>query len=82
MHCAYPMLGLLTAWRSTTWKTRPIHILYALTMFVGSNYLDHHWLWDGIAGIALACVAVWLSGRLLAAPRPAAANGSAALEAT
>lgn len=66
MHCAYPMLGLLTAWRSATWRTRPIHVLYALTMFVGSNYLDHHWLWDGIAGIALACLAVWLSGKLLA----------------
>lgn len=81
MHCAYPMLGLLTAWRSTTWKTRPIHILYAVTMFVGSNYLDHHWLWDGIAGIALACVAVWLSGKLLAAPRQAAASANAGLEA-
>ncbi|HEY6078043.1 MAG TPA: phosphatase PAP2 family protein, partial [Polyangiaceae bacterium] len=51
MHCAYPMLGLLTAWRSATWKTRPIHLLYVLTMFVGSNYLDHHWVWDGLAGI-------------------------------
>jgi membrane-associated phospholipid phosphatase len=34
-------------------------------MLVGSNYLDHHWLWDGLAGIALAAVAVWLSGKLL-----------------
>ncbi|HKY35471.1 MAG TPA: phosphatase PAP2 family protein [Polyangiaceae bacterium] len=67
MHCAYPMLGLLTAWRSATWQTRPIHVLYAVTMFVGSNYLDHHWVWDGVAGIALACVAVWLSGKLLPA---------------
>lgn len=65
MHCAYPMLGLLTAWRKATWKTKPIHVLYALTMFVGSNYLDHHWLWDGIAGVALAAVSVWLSGKLL-----------------
>jgi inositol phosphorylceramide synthase catalytic subunit len=65
MHCAYPMLGLLTAWRAASWKTRPIHLLYAITMFVGSNYLDHHWIWDGIAGLALAGVAVWLSGKLL-----------------
>jgi len=70
MHCAYPMLGLLTAWRWTTWKTRPIHLLYAVTMLVGSNYLDHHWVWDGVAGIALACVAVWLSGQLLPASAP------------
>lgn len=73
MHCAYPMLGLLTAWRSASWKTRPIHLVYAVTMFVGSNYLDHHWLWDGLAGIALACAAVWLAGKLLGAPRPALA---------
>jgi hypothetical protein len=65
MHCAYPMLGLLTAWRAASWKTRPIHIVYAVTMFVGSNYLDHHWLWDGIAGVTLATVSVWLSGKLL-----------------
>jgi hypothetical protein len=65
MHCAYPMLGLLTAWRSTTWKTRPIHLLYALTMFIGSNYLDHHWVWDGLAGIALAGASVWLAGKLV-----------------
>ncbi len=75
MHCAYPMLGLLTAWRSATWKTKPIHILYAVTMFVGSNYLDHHWIWDGLAGIALAAVSVWLSSKLLSSPRaPGAAS--------
>jgi inositol phosphorylceramide synthase catalytic subunit len=83
MHCAYPMLGLLTAWRSASWKTRPIHIVYAVTMFVGSNYLDHHWLWDGIAGVALAIASVWLSGRLLGesqrvAPSPASATLRAA----
>lgn len=81
MHCAYPMLGLLSAWRSTTWKTRWIHVVYAITMFVGSNYLDHHWLWDGIAGVALACFAVWLAGKLLAAPQKAALPGAGSLEA-
>jgi len=80
MHCAYPMLGLLTAWRSIGWKTRPIHIVYAITMFVGSNYLDHHWLWDGIAGVALACVAVWLSGKLLGQSRREAGAARVQLE--
>ena len=82
MHCAYPMLGLLTAWRVASWKTRPIHILYAVTMFVGSNYLDHHWLWDGIAGVALACVAVWLSGKLLGARQPVMAPAGGMLGAS
>ena len=81
MHCAYPMLGLLTAWRAASWKTRPIHILYAVTMFVGSNYLDHHWVWDGLAGISLAAVAVWLADKLLAAPRAAASSEPRSLEA-
>jgi hypothetical protein len=82
MHCAYPMLGLLTAWRAASWKTRPIHILYAVTMFVGSNYLDHHWLWDGIAGVTLAIVAVWLSGKLLGERRRVSASpADAALRA-
>jgi hypothetical protein len=81
MHCAYPMLGLLTAWRAASWKTRPIHLLYALTMFVGSNYLDHHWLWDGIAGVTLACVAVWLSGKLLAPGRRVSSPAAAVAEA-
>jgi len=74
MHCAYPMLGLLTAWRAASWKTRPIHLLYAVTMLVGSIYLDHHWLWDGIAGISLATVSVWLSGRLLGERRSSSAE--------
>jgi inositol phosphorylceramide synthase catalytic subunit len=77
MHCAYPMLGLLTAWRAISWKTRPIHILYAVTMFVGSNYLDHHWVWDGLAGIGLACIAVWLSSKLLSAAARASDSSAA-----
>jgi hypothetical protein len=81
MHCAYPVLGLLTAWRAASWKTRPLHLLYALTMLVGSSYLDHHWVWDAVAGIALAAVAVWLSGKLLGSQpslAPAASPSGAA----
>jgi hypothetical protein len=81
MHCAYPMLGLLTAWRAASWKTRPIHLLYAVTMLVGSNYLDHHWLWDGIAGISLAVVSVWLAGKLLSERRRTSPSRATGLEA-
>ncbi len=61
MHCAYPMIGLLSAWRHAGWKTRPIHVFYALSMAAGSVYLDHHWVTDVLAGWATAAFAVWLA---------------------
>ena len=60
MHCAFPVLGLLTAWKSTTWKTRWIHIAYAMLMFFAAVYLDHHWIIDAIAGWIVAVTAVVL----------------------
>lgn len=65
MHCAYPMLGLLTAWRKIGWKTRPLHIAYALVMFSAAVYLDHHWILDALAGWLVAIVAVVAAGALL-----------------
>jgi len=58
LHCCYPMLGLMTAWRHITWRTRPLHIVYVLWMFAASTYLDHHYLVDGLAGFVVAGVAV------------------------
>ena len=58
MHCAYPLLGLLTAWKSITWKTKPIHLLYAVVMASAAVYLDHHWILDAVAGWIVAIVAV------------------------
>jgi membrane-associated phospholipid phosphatase len=65
MHNAYPLLGLLTAWRRITWQTKPIHIIYFLLMFVASLYLDHHWIVDAVAGWVIAVVAVSVSPRLI-----------------
>jgi membrane-associated phospholipid phosphatase len=79
MHCAYPLIGLLTAWRSASWRTRPIHIAYTLVMAGAAVYLDHHWLIDVLAGWATALVAVVLADRLvdrLDAARPAATLAS------
>jgi membrane-associated phospholipid phosphatase len=59
MHCAYPLLGLLTARRAATWRTWPIHVGYTLLMFGASVYLDHHWIVDGLAGWMIAGFAVW-----------------------
>ena len=58
MHCAFPMLGLLTAWRSITWKTRWIHVLYAGSMVFAAVYLTHHWILDAVAGWTVAAVSV------------------------
>jgi len=66
MHCAYPLLGLLTAWRAASWRTRPIHIVYTVVMACAAVYLDHHWVIDVLAGWATALVGVALADRLIA----------------
>lgn len=66
MHCAYPVIGLLTAWRAATWRTRPIHVAYSIVMAVAAVYLDHHWVIDVIAGWLVAIVSVWLARRWVA----------------
>jgi hypothetical protein len=71
MHCAYPLLGLLTAWHVATWKTRVVHLGYVLCMFLAALYLDHHWVLDAIGGWATALVALALTDRLLAWQRRA-----------
>jgi inositol phosphorylceramide synthase catalytic subunit len=65
MHCAYPMLGLLTARHAATARTWPIHIVYVLGMFTASVYFDHHWIVDGLLGWTVALVAVAAAKALL-----------------
>ncbi len=65
MHCAYPLLGLLTAWKAAGWRTRPIHIAYTILMFSAAVYLDHHWIVDAIAGWIVAVIAVIAARRIL-----------------
>jgi hypothetical protein len=64
LHCTYPMIGLLTAWRHVTWRTRPLHMAYVAMMFCASVYLDHHYVVDGLAGFCLAAGSVWLVSRV------------------
>lgn len=66
MHCAFPVIGLIVGWRGATWVTRPIHVFYALAMFGGSIYLDHHWIVDGIAGWCVAAAGAYISSPILA----------------
>ena len=65
MHCAFPMVGLLTAWRAIGWKTRPLHLLFAGSMIFASVYLDHHWLFDGLLGWLISAVSVVVVGAIL-----------------
>jgi membrane-associated phospholipid phosphatase len=67
MHCAYPMLGLLTAWRHAGWKTRPLHLFYVFWMATAAVYLDHHWLLDVLGGWLVAIVAVTAASVLVKA---------------
>lgn len=66
MHCAYPVLGLITAWRAGR-RTRPLHIGYTVWMATAAVYLDHHWVIDVVAGWFVAAIAVmsatWLARR-------------------
>jgi membrane-associated phospholipid phosphatase len=61
MHCAFPLIGLLTAWRAAGWRTRPIHIAYTVVMATAAVYLDHHWVLDVLAGWLVALIAVFLA---------------------
>lgn len=77
MHCAYPMIGLITAWRAAGLRTRPLHVVYAVLMFCASVYLDHHWVVDGVLGWGIAAAACWGAGRLLGRPTAGIAPGLA-----
>ena len=72
MHCAFPMLGLLTAWRDAGRKERALHVGYAAWMAASAVYLGHHWVIDVVAGWTTAVAGVLLA-RLLLEPRAAAA---------
>lgn len=65
MHCAFPMIGLLSAWPYVTWKTKPLHLAYVGLMFLASVYLDHHYVVDGILGFTLAYISVRLTRKTL-----------------
>jgi hypothetical protein len=61
MHCAYPLLGLLTAWRGAGRKERALHVMYAIWMASSALYLGHHWVIDVVAGWTTALAGVLLA---------------------
>jgi inositol phosphorylceramide synthase catalytic subunit len=58
MHCAYPVLGLLTSWSASGKRMRAVHLVYAAWMAWAAVYLEHHWVLDVLAGWATAAVGV------------------------
>jgi inositol phosphorylceramide synthase catalytic subunit len=65
LHVVFPLVGLLTALGKATWRTLPVHVLYASAMMVASVYLDHHWILDGLAGVLVAVAAVYIAAKML-----------------
>ncbi len=82
MHAAYPMLGLLTAWKHIGWRTRPLHLAYVAWMACAALYLDHHWILDVLAGWAVAGVAVAVTAQWLGASRSRDRRGAPGEPAT
>jgi hypothetical protein len=80
MHCAFPVIGLLTAWRAATRWTLPVHLAYVFSMFAGSIYFDHHWVLDDLAGWLCAAIAVLAVGAVM--KRAALRDAAAAREAS
>jgi hypothetical protein len=67
LHCAFPAIGLFTAWRAATWTTWPLHLVYLFSMFAASIYLGHHWVVDGLTGWLMALVAVLIVSAIMRA---------------
>jgi hypothetical protein len=65
MHCSYPVMGLLVAWRKATWATRPLHIVYVVWMAFSAVYLGHHWVMDVLTGWAVAAASVAIAQQLV-----------------
>jgi hypothetical protein len=50
LHCAYPLLVVMTGWRTFGAKLRVASVTYWLLMVFAAMYLDHHWLLDAVLG--------------------------------
>ena len=69
LHNAFAMLILLVAWPVAGRLQRAFLVGFALWMFAGSIYLDHHWVLDALAGWSLSALAVVAARLATGAPR-------------
>jgi len=54
LHVAYPLLILLFGWPVMHTLGRTFAIVFLILMCAAAIYLDHHWIVDVVAGLALA----------------------------
>ena len=64
LHCAYPLIVLLYGWGVSSKVGRAASIAFFLLMCFSAVYLDHHWVFDVVAGIVY-CVVVFFAVRAL-----------------
>lgn len=70
LHVSYPLLILREGWRHFSKPVRVGAVAYFAAMVLAAVYLDHHWIADVVAGIALTLLVSVGVGRLLPEGRP------------
>lgn len=63
LHVAYPLLVVLQGWRLLGWRGRAASLAFFAWMCFAAVYLDHHWIFDELAGFGYA-VGVFYAVRL------------------
>lgn len=58
LHVAYPTLIALETWPYLRPAARALAVTYALLMYLGAVYLDHHWVVDVLVGLSYTAV-IW-----------------------
>jgi membrane-associated phospholipid phosphatase len=64
LHVAYPLLIMLFGWPVLRLPGRVLAVAFLLLMCTAAVYLDHHWIVDVLAGLAIT-VAVFVAARAL-----------------
>jgi len=68
LHVSYPAVLLMEGWPKHRTLGRSLLVAFAISMCCAAVYLDHHWILDVVAGLALAVIA-YLAVRAVHASR-------------
>jgi membrane-associated phospholipid phosphatase len=64
LHVAYSFLVVLEGWSILRLPGRLATLAFFALMFFAAVYLDHHWVLDGLAGMAYCALVVTIAGRV------------------